>query len=586
MSQDSANDAASQVLALVHEGWAHLKFQRPLAAWASWQRALRLSPDDRAAQQALDHLKSADELPETARKERRFRNPTSAEARTRWSEKFAGRDLSALPDAIDAFSEIIAETPNDIDALENRALCLAWLGRPEAIGDLHRVTELAAETDFDRAVEAAKLGEILRQGAGAEPYANEFSDAVDLGKTEHTSPKTLYEQLKRREYLRRLPSPRDHGDIHVDEWLDRPWPENSGTTHTLAELPRVLGLVLSSDNVFRVSSPDASSFWKVAATLQSLAPDLQITRTPLPLPMLDAAVWTIRIPEWVNEDDRHRLYRENVEDYYENRWINIKRAGLLNLSPLEAAQKTDAPTRARLAATIAIREELAARPGSVELYQGYPFDRLRKRLGIEPDNPDAVNAEETGSMSGSELDSIDPGTLDDHSLVEAFQSAAALGNDSRTVRFASVLVDRKPSVLEAVNLKDLFAPLIRAAIADGDEELAQRRIDQAIDLDQTFGDGELYAEFTVWKAELLCGLEQPDAATEIYRELAESGQQPGADTPAWIAYDGATTLYDAGYADHARTLAELTLELADAEENDEAARETTVLLERLAESEG
>ena len=38
---------------LVHEGWDHLRSQRPLAAWASWQRALRVEPDSTAAPQAL-----------------------------------------------------------------------------------------------------------------------------------------------------------------------------------------------------------------------------------------------------------------------------------------------------------------------------------------------------------------------------------------------------------------------------------------------------------------------------------------------------------------------------------------------------
>ena len=41
-----------ETLALVHEGWNHLMSQRPLAAWGTWQRALRLDPDATAARQA------------------------------------------------------------------------------------------------------------------------------------------------------------------------------------------------------------------------------------------------------------------------------------------------------------------------------------------------------------------------------------------------------------------------------------------------------------------------------------------------------------------------------------------------------
>src|SRR5262245_50183615 len=44
-----SHNIAAEVLALVHRGWDHLRLQRPLAAWASWQQALRLAPEDRAA---------------------------------------------------------------------------------------------------------------------------------------------------------------------------------------------------------------------------------------------------------------------------------------------------------------------------------------------------------------------------------------------------------------------------------------------------------------------------------------------------------------------------------------------------------
>ena len=59
--------------ALIHEGWNHLQSQRPLAAWGSWQRALRADPDSVAAQQALAALESASDLPLAARTAYRFR---------------------------------------------------------------------------------------------------------------------------------------------------------------------------------------------------------------------------------------------------------------------------------------------------------------------------------------------------------------------------------------------------------------------------------------------------------------------------------------------------------------------------------
>ena len=44
----SSSTDSDQRLALIHQGWDHLQRQRPLAAWASWHRALRIKPDDPA----------------------------------------------------------------------------------------------------------------------------------------------------------------------------------------------------------------------------------------------------------------------------------------------------------------------------------------------------------------------------------------------------------------------------------------------------------------------------------------------------------------------------------------------------------
>ena len=39
MALASPGESAMEI---IHEGWDHLRSRRPLAAWASWQRALRL----------------------------------------------------------------------------------------------------------------------------------------------------------------------------------------------------------------------------------------------------------------------------------------------------------------------------------------------------------------------------------------------------------------------------------------------------------------------------------------------------------------------------------------------------------------
>ena len=169
-------DASS--MALIHEGWDHLRARRPLAARASWQRALRLGDDTSAAAQAIATLESAADLPAAARSVYRLRPPADAGRRGAWDDRLCGlagggagsggglgeANLAAMADA---FGRLAAEGLPDPAAWYNRALCLAWLGsNREAVACLDRVVELEAVPAPDRAVEAWTLAELLRQGEG------------------------------------------------------------------------------------------------------------------------------------------------------------------------------------------------------------------------------------------------------------------------------------------------------------------------------------------------------------------------------------------------------------------------------------
>src|SRR5262249_34866072 len=143
----------------------------------------------------------------------------------------------------------------------------------------------------------------------------------------------------------------------------------------------------------RLSSPRVETIERIEAALFPRLEDgaLSIRReaAPLPLPFLDAAVWTFRIPPDVDLDRAAQLRRESVELYFENQWIHQPRHGLAGLSPLEAAlgaRRRDTITRAKLTAVVRLREQLGNRPSALDLYQGYPFDRLRRRLGLELDD--------------------------------------------------------------------------------------------------------------------------------------------------------------------------------------------------------
>ncbi|RUL85539.1 tetratricopeptide repeat protein [Tautonia sociabilis] len=399
------SSSAELALALVHEGWRHVQLQRPLAAWASWQQALRLKPGDPAATEALDRLETADELPEAARKPRRLLNPADDEARARWDDAFRGRDLSAIAAASAAFEQLAEDDPTDAPCWYNRALCLAWTGRnDEAIDALDYYVHLTAAAQPDLAAEAWALAEILRHGAGAEHRADDLSYSFELPWPESSPPP--FEADAALGAVREIPVPIDPltqapmaPGARVVEWLDRPMPPpDPGLTP--ADLPIVRAIAIRSPGALRCSGLDREAIEGLERSIEGrLGRGLDFDRrvTPLPLAMLDAAVATVRLPEGLPPEDRKRLQAAAIAAYFEERWARVPRLGLgarpgdddgpPRRSPREAGQlaaEGDAVARAKLSGVILVREQLARRPRSADLYLGYDFDRLRRLFGLDP----------------------------------------------------------------------------------------------------------------------------------------------------------------------------------------------------------
>ncbi|WP_435009504.1 hypothetical protein P12x_000758 [Tundrisphaera lichenicola] len=555
MPDPSSTDPA---LPLIHEGWDHLQHQRPLAAWASWRRALRLTPEQPAATRALDVLANAGDLPEAARAEYRFLTPVGEGQRARWDALFRGRNLEELTVAAEAFQQIASEDPADGRARFNQGLCLSWLGKNlEAVEALGLAVQGLAVDEPGAAVDAWTLAEVLRQGGGAEPIADDLSHAVTLTWTPGEDPVGF---LDEHPDLRAVPNPVDPStgqprlsDAKLYEWLEGP---ESG-------IRRVRATVIRSPRTLRLSGTDpillAEARDEVVSRVEGRIASIRAEATPLPLAFLDAALWAIRLPAEADEDERASLNRSAVERYYEGAWLRRPRLGLDGKSPVEAGRLAsgDPVMRARLSAVVRLREQLGARPTTALLYQGYPFDRLRRRLGLEPTDPEAIEPSDPSSMSAEELDRLDPSPMVDPALADAYESAAALGDDARTARFAEVLADRDPVAMARLDVPALFATLIRHALAGDDPDLALRRVDQAQEVDRALHAGAGHRTFETWRAEILARAGRPDASALVYRNLLDRSPSDAA-----LALDAAETLLDNGFDDHARELARLALEVA------------------------
>jgi tetratricopeptide (TPR) repeat protein len=546
----------------VHEGWDHLKNQRPLAAWASWQRALRIDPDSSVATKAISTLESATELPLAARVPYRFREPRNPARRAAWNDRMRGQNLEDLNAAAALFDRITIEDPDDAAAWYNKAVCLAWVGENVvSISCLDRVIALDAEKSFDDAVTAWTLAEILRQGGGAETLADELRFACTLDWAAEDTPRLLREFPE----IRQVPTPRAPGasaaaqpEISVFEWLDRAMQPGDFTSPNGARAAMVLANVFVAANSLRLSSPRAENLETVEdrlfARLGERPTSVRREATPLPLPFLDADLWLFRIPAGLNSSRSDELSREAIEHYFENTWIHRNRKGLGDRSPLTAAQDAqlgDAVARAKLTAVVRLREQLGSRTSTRALYEGYPFDRLRRRLGLECVDAAAIDPLDLACADPKELDKLDLGALDLSQLLEAAASAAGLRDDARTARLAAELVGRQGRAAHAADWNPLVSALVREAMRRDDPGAALSWIERA----RPMIDQETSATFDIWRAEILARQGQGEAALGIYQSLIGSSGAP-------TALDGALTLLDNGRDHEAKRLLARAQELA------------------------
>jgi hypothetical protein len=552
----AATTSSESATALVREGWDHLKCQRPLAAWASWQRALRVEPDSLVARQALATLESAADLPLAARTTYRFRQPTDPGRRAAWDNRLRRADAEDLAAMADLFGKLAAEGPPDPAAWYNRALCLAWSGENlEAISALDHVVGLEAESAVEQAVEAWTLAEVLRQGGGAETLADDLRFACTIA-WKPTDTAGLLEEFPE---IQRVPTPREPGAapdegpaIEVFEWLDRPVARLDQPPMTAADLPTVLASVYIGRQSLRLSSPRLLSIEHIEEVLLPRLEDgersLRREASPLPFAFLDADLWTFRIPPGVDPTLADQLRREAVESYFENEWIHRPRQGLGGVSPVSAARqagKGDAVARAKLTAVVRLREQLGNRPSALLLYQGYPFDRLRRRLGLELDHATTVDPNDVSCASPEELDRVDPTALDDARLVETLASAVGLRDDALTARLAAELVKRQPRAIPRLDVASVVSPLVRQAISRNDPDAALSWIERA----KPMGDDETAKTLQVWRAEILARSGRPESALPVYLKLIKPDAKA-----AELALDAARTMIDNDHLDQAKAL--------------------------------
>ncbi len=491
----------TSALDCVQAGWVHLHQQRPLAAWACWQRALRIEPGFPSAKAALDRLLLSPELPLVARTEYRFLSPQTEVRRERWSRAMSVGDLSQIAQAERVFRGLADADPDDVDARMNQALCLAWLGQNvdsiQAFLEATRATDRNQELK-DLGIQACTLVELLRQGGGAEQLSDELTNSLII---EWTQPEPeLIAMLARLGPVRAvaatptaLPGLQAVTEWFTGEWLDRPMPTASPTLD-LNALPRIRASLLVGQGQARFSIPssDPREMLRLERILECILGSafvvLDRQARPRPIALMDADLWRIRVPADLDQETRPRLFREWAERYYENIWISTpKRAlnsqDLAALTPGQAAaipHDSDSSLRTRLEGLIAFREQLSLRPSMSHLYQGYPFDRLRRRLGLPLVDPSLIDEGDLSCMSPSEADELDLLELDPAELALVLSGPLTSSTQARIV---GQLIAEDPRLLLSLDFPNLAAAAL--TLANQPVELLTALQSTATDSDET-----------------------------------------------------------------------------------------------------
>ena len=571
--------AESLVDELTRRGVRELSRNRPYSARVAWRQALRHRDDHEEARARLAALDGDLALPATARRDlARLRPPRDADARALRDACLAASGTSnadPLAQASAAYERWTELDPDDSAAWYNFAATLAWQGRnAEAIEALGRVVDLDAPRDLDAAVDAWAIAEILRAGLDDRAALDEKHY---LGYVQTTLP-NVAARLRDEPRARCVAASADAlaADFNL---FDRPIDAVDDDPSRLAELPRFLGVVKAEGDPFWLIAEHPAALEDALERLDLIYNDVAAASSredlPVPLAALDHEIWDAAIPPRADAETKSRLRRELIEDYYENRWIHKPRHGLNGMSPRQAAlaaRDGDLASRARLLAVVRVREELGTRPRLP--YEGYPFDRLRRRLGLDPVDRSTVDDADLACAPAAVLETLDAAALDPHRLVEAFRSADGLRDDALAARFGREAIDRAEDLLDRDDARAILANLTRLELRRGTPQTAVDELAVA----EALAGGDCRATFRQWRAEILARIDRGDEAAVIYEQMLDDAD----DAPEETALDAALTFVDNGRPDLAAAFAERAVELAEAADRPGVAHRARTILQSAA----
>ncbi|PQO43697.1 hypothetical protein [Blastopirellula marina] len=436
--------------------------------------------EDDMAMQLLMRINSSRELPSLLKTD-----PTLAECPSDFPKKEEFE--AALTEAgggrwrksLGLFEQLKAAAPRNTALLENLAVLSATLGYNDAaVGYLHSYAAAAERSDFESAVEAEALAQLLTDDPGPQydmvtvPFA-----VADL--------EGVLEKLRVDDRANLLPvdvaqlADGDNPPPKVAYWLlDRAVPE-SAEGLTVETAPNVLGEMLvfgketDRDARLELSSMKNDKFETAVATLREICGDTIGAAGEEKLlgqiPMAESSLtWSWRLPDSATPAQKQELTRERRRQALLESWTAQPQPALDGKTPQAAVG--DAALRVKLAAAVLVLENAGQ-----QQQWNFDFNELRQKLQLPTlDKLDGKQVD-IDSLPSVRLYRLDPTTLDDTSLVKAYGRSVISAERAAIGIFAEALLSRE-SLAGQIDRGELYGQLARNC---GDSNKAIEYLKQA-----------------------------------------------------------------------------------------------------------
>jgi tetratricopeptide (TPR) repeat protein len=470
-----AHDYLGQIYGLIFE--CEMSMNRPVAAREALRRATKYMPAAEDLRTRFDEVfGDKSRLPQAARRDYRTVSPpppTDATRRAAWTNALGNFESGRLSELVVALEKITADAPDDGAGWFYLGLARAWLGdNTKALEALD--SHLEREPDDERATASGALQEVLRSGYGLQETGDYSEYAFLYQFRDVAAVETLLQEWLRSRRLAPLQNSKEGGFLGLLLEMSTSGLITAGGP--AADAGRFAGYLMVGGNILRVTSPLKEPFDRLKDEVrQRLGLGLtELKEGRAPIQFHDVVAESLLFPIAGDEKRSEERVRDHVQHYYEDTWPHKARKVLAGNTPLDAAGHT--VLRRKLLGVIRFIEDCAA--GT--MVSTYDFGRLRRKLGLTADaTTQAVAAAGVGiaaaadvaAMGAPELAGLNPESLANDQLEQAWLAAQKLDAGELAVRFAKALAAR-PADSARPDRYPLFNYLTQRAVQEGDTAAA------------------------------------------------------------------------------------------------------------------